>query len=363
MTLPTHRSSCPAGASHAALAVLAAVSLVLGACSSGDDQAGEQSSTSATTGDATTPTTGSTTTTTAAGSSGCEASEPAQPGTFDRTMTSGGEERTFQLIVPERYDGTTAYPVVFGLHGLTVDYRVVPGAAGFLDMAAGYDFIGVSPSGRLDGTVPHWVAAPIEDNHDVAYISDLLDLLEAELCIDPSRVYSTGMSNGGQMSSLLACQLDDRFTAVAPLAGVEWSNETCHGDPVPVMAFHGDADPIVTYEGGGLNATAIANMHFWKGEVPEGLPVHGGVDDAMANWAEHNGCDPEPAIEEITDEVSRYEWQNCEADTILYRVIGGGHSWPNKPMPAFEEMFGYTTTDIDATDLMFEFFLGPPSER
>jgi poly(3-hydroxybutyrate) depolymerase len=76
----------------------------------------------------------------------------------------------------------------------------------------------------------------------------------------------------------------------------------------------------------------------------------------MANWAEHNGCHPEPVVEDLTPDVRRHTWQGCAADTILYRIVGGGHTWPNKPVPGFEEAFGYTTTDIDATELMFEFF-------
>lgn len=289
-------------------------------------------------------------------SPGCDAEAVVEPGTTDRTMTSGGADRSYQLVIPEGYDGTTPMPVVFGLHALTVDYRIVPTMSGFDDMAPTYDFIGVSPSGLLDGTVPYWMAAKTDPpSRDLTYISELLDLLEAELCIDPSRVFSVGMSNGAQMSSLLACQLDDRITAVAPLAGVEWP-KTCDGDPVPVIAFHGDEDPFVNYEGGGLDAARISDMHAWKGDVPDGVPIHEGVEAAMANWAAHNGCDPEPIVEDISDEVVRTTWQDCDADTVLYRIIGGGHTWPGRPQPGFEQTFGYTTMDIDATQLMFEFF-------
>jgi polyhydroxybutyrate depolymerase len=275
-------------------------------------------------------------------------------------MTSGGVERRFQLTVPEGYDGATPLPVVLTLHSLTVNYGVVPAISGVPDMAAAYDFITVSPSGLLDAGTPYWVAAPVEPNPDVTFLAELLDLVESELCVDTTQVFSTGISNGGQLSSLLACQLPDRITAVAPVAGVEFAEE-CDGEPVPVMAFHGDADPIVTYEGGGLHAAAIADLHHWKGDVPPGLPVHGGVDDAMRNWAAHNGCEPARTEEEISPEVVRHTWEGCEAETVLYVVRGGGHSLPGRPVPGFESTFGATTTDIDATALMFEFFLGPPA--
>jgi poly(3-hydroxybutyrate) depolymerase len=253
--------------------VVIAASLVA-SCSAGDDDT-----------PAAPPTSLGTTSTTGAPrperTPGCEREDIAQPGVFDRTMTSGGVERRFQLHVPDAYDGRTPLPVVFALHGLTVNYAVVPAVSGFADVEARYDFVAVSPSGRLNGTTPYWLAAPADDNYDVTFISDLLDLLATDLCIDTARVFSTGMSNGGQMSSLLACQLSERITAVAPVAGVEFSDQ-CDGRPVPVMAFHGTDDRIVTYEGGGLNAATISDQHYWKGAIPAGLPEH---EVSTQQWA------------------------------------------------------------------------------
>src|SRR5690606_3032976 len=115
---------------------------------------------------------------------------------------------------------------------------------------------------------------------------------------------SMGMSNGAQMSSLLACRLPERITAIGPIAGVEL-NEPCAGAPVPVMAFHGDADPIVPYDGGGLNSVTIARQNLDAPGLPDGLPTPPGVDESMRRWAEHNGCDPEPMEERVSPEVRR----------------------------------------------------------
>lgn len=325
-----------------------ALALAIGACSAGGDTAGREAPVPGTSAPA------STSTTTLV--PGCGA-PGAAPGVYDRTMTSGGVERRFQLTVPEGYDGTRPLPVVFALHGLTVNYAIVPTVSGFADMAGRYEFVTVAPSGRLDGGTPFWHAAPTDDNYDVAFVADLLDLLARELCIDPARVFSTGQSNGGQMSSVLACRLPERITAVAPVAGVEFAPE-CDGEPVPVMAFHGTDDTIVTYEGGGLNAATIAELHHWKGAAPTPVPAHHGVDAAMRNWAEHNGCDPEPVEQAVSPEVTRRSWRGCHAETVLYVVEGGGHTWPGRVVPGFETTFGHVTTDIDATELLFEFFLG-----
>jgi polyhydroxybutyrate depolymerase len=290
-------------------------------------------------------------------SAGCNVTPAAPPGSTDVRMTSGGKERSYQLDIPASYDGTKPLPIVLGLHSLTVSYKFVPALSGFPEMNAKYDFIDVAPSGLLDGKTPYWNAAPVADNYDVTFINDLLDHLEATLCVDTARVFSVGMSNGAQMSSLLACRLPERITAIAAISGVEF-NEPCDGAPVPVMAFHGALDPIVPYAGGGLNAVKIADVDFYKGSLPAGLPAPHGVDDSMKLWAQHNGCDPDPVEERVSPEVRKRTWPNCQAATVLYIVDDGGHQWPGMPQPSFDKTFGHGTTDIDATSLLFAFFLG-----
>jgi polyhydroxybutyrate depolymerase len=340
------------------LAIVMAGCLVLAACTSGSgDARGPADQPSGTTG-TTAPAAGAGTTTTTAptSSKGCTAAAPVAPGTTDRTMTSAGQARQFQLIVPASYDGTTPLPIVFSLHPDVISYKIVPPMVGFPDAATTHDFIGVSPSGLVNGTIPYWMAVRTEPpGHDIQFFADLLDLLEAEFCVDPSRVYATGMANGAQMASLLACQLSDRITAVAPVAGPEWPS-ACDGRPVPVMAFHGDKDPFVSYADDKGDAWEIANRNLWKDDPPAGIPRHEGAVQAMKTWAEHNGCDAEPVVENVSAVVVRTTWQHCAAETVFYHVLGGGHTWPNRPVPAFEKTFGHTTLDIDATQLMFDFF-------
>jgi len=269
-------------------------------------------------------------------------------------MSSRGKVRAYQLDIPVGYDGTKPYALVFGLHSLTVDYRIVLGMAGFADMHKKYEYIGVSPSG-LVSTVPYWNAAPVVDNYDVDFITQLLDHLEATLCIDTGAVFSVGMSNGAQMSSLLGCRLPNRITAIAPIAGVEY-NQPCNGAPVPVIAFHGLKDPFVPYKGGGLNSVTIADENYYHGKVPPKTATPTGVDETMKNWARHNGCDADYIETRISHEVRKRVWQHCRAATEFYIVENGGHAWPGRCVPATEQSFGHCTKDIDATNLIWAFF-------
>ena len=134
----------------------------------------------------------------------------------------------------------------------------MPAEVGFTKYQEKYHFIGVAPSG-LTVPVPFWDAAPSTPNYDVDFISELLTHLETILCIDTSKVFSTGISNGAQLSSLLGCRLSTRIAAIAPVEGEE-SLAPCTGRPEPILAFHGTADPVLPYTGGGLNATKIAML-------------------------------------------------------------------------------------------------------
>lgn len=329
-------------------AAVAVTVLALAAAACASSTAGKSASTTASTTGAAAKGSGP--------SAGCNRSPAAAAGTTDERITSGGVERSYLLTVPDGYDAKKPLPLVFGLHSLTVDYHVVPPMAGFADMAATYDFIAVAPSGLLGPTdKPFWNAAPVPDNYDVVFLTELLDHLEATLCVDTARVFSIGMSNGAQMSSLLACRIGDRIAAIAPIAGVEY-NEPCAGPPVGVVAFHGMEDKIVPYAGGGLNSVTIAAQNYYKGTPPPGVATPTGVDESMQRWALHNGCGAEPVEVRLSPEVRKRTWPHCVAPTVLYVVDNGGHAWPGKPQPEFESMLGHGTTEIDATAVSFRFF-------
>ena len=90
---------------------------------------------------------------------------------------------------------------------------------------------------------------------DVKFLSALIDELKDKYKIDHTRVYATGMSNGGFMSGRLACELADKIAAVA-IVGASLSEEEagdCHPvQPVSVLIVQGTADPVVPFAGGPL---------------------------------------------------------------------------------------------------------------
>lgn len=262
------------------------------------------------------------------------------------TLVSSSEKRQYLLHVPDTYDPQTPTPLVISIHGFAEWPAHQAQISRWNDLADEQGFIVVYPSGtdfpkrwRTTGLT----SSPDDPALDVLFISDLIDKLESEFNIDPSRIYANGLSNGGGMSYLLACKLADRIAAIGSVAGAyTYPPDQCKpARPVPMIAFHGDADPIVPYLGG-------PSRSF---EIP--FPS---MSDWMQGWAERNQCQTVVPIPQ-KGEISGMTWSDCSQDTevAFYTIAGGGHSWPGgEPIPAW--IVGKTSQAIDATRVMWQFF-------
>jgi len=258
-------------------------------------------------------------------------------------IVSSGRERQYLLHVPPSYDGATSMPLVITLHGAAGWPAQQMNLSHWNQLADEHGFIVVYPSGS--GLPKTWHVRVGEGlTRDVRFIADLIDTLETTYNIDSTRIYANGLSNGGGMTFVLSCTLSDRIAAfgmVAAAQSLPWSWCTDHR-PVPMIAFHGTADPIVPY-GGGPSRVA-----------PDGFPS---VPTWAANWARRNRCGLDPVESVLAADVARREYTNCadDASVVLYTIQGGGHSWPGgKPLP--EWMVGRTSNSIDATSAMWAFF-------
>ncbi len=264
------------------------------------------------------------------------------------SVISSGEERRYLLHVPESYDPSTPVPLVISLHGFAQWPAHQSQLTGWTELADESGFIVVHPGG-LD--FPKRWQTGLQDSGpspDVIFISDLITQLEMDYAIDPNRIYVNGLSNGGGMSALLACELSDRVAAMGGVAGAySFSWEDCpSAQPIPAILFHGTDDPIVPYQGGvaGDGRFNLPSLPSWV----EGL-------------AQHNGCESPPLEVPTVGEVSGIRFGNCreDAEVIFYTINGGGHSWPGGGyLPKW--LVGHTTQDMDATQVMWEFFQSHP---
>ncbi len=261
-------------------------------------------------------------------------------------LTSSGEERSYLLYVPKSYNSKTPAPLVISLHGYTSKPSDIAYSSRWNDLADEEGLITVYPLGYSSPTYWHifeYAYGGRNVQTDVQFISDLIDQLEENYNIDPSRIYVNGISMGGGMSYVLACSLAERIAAVGSVSGAyNYLLENCTpSKPVPLIAFHGTEDTAVPYDGGVNSAYGI---------------TYPAVPEFIQAYAENNQCMKINSIPQ-EGEIRSVKYSHCaqNADVQLYTIIGGGHTWPGDT-PAATPTWGYTTQQIDAARLMWQFF-------
>lgn len=267
----------------------------------------------------------------------------APPGSTQR-IAIGETGRDMLVHLPKGLKPGRPAPLLFVLHGSGGDGANILKRSALSETADRHGFIVAAPDGGIPvkqgfvwnipgvPTVTGKVPGP-EDADDVAFLKAAIDWLVAERCVDSSRVYASGLSGGGRMTSWLGCVAADRFAAIAPVVGLRAGNPlasdktrpdpaTCKPvRPMPVIAFAGDKDTTNPIEGGG--------SPYWQ------YPMAA----AERRWAELNHCRLAPAKRTITASVYEERYTNCRARAeVAGRItIGGLHDWvvDNEAMWAF----------------------------
>ena len=300
----------------------------------------------------------------------------ASPGTSTMTVRSQGHAYDVLVHVPTAYNAAKPVALVFNLHGSTSDGATEEKTTGMDETADRHGFVVTYPNGGVPttpvGALPlptgyFWnipgvplvggVPVPPGTRDDVRFLLDVVATLSGKLCIDPARIYATGASGGGRMASLLACVESRRFAAIAPVMGVRAGNpdkddpsrpdpSTClPSRPVPVLAIHGQQDPVDPYDGGG--------EEYWGYSVPT----------AMKRWAVLDGCHVGPRSMRMTPTVTRIAWSRCQgrASVVLVRSSIGGHEWPGRPAPTgLGPVLGPVDMSISADEVIWRFFAAHP---
>jgi polyhydroxybutyrate depolymerase len=279
-------------------------------------------------------------------SAGCASDQAAPPsGQTSETLAFGGLDRTYLRYVPATYEAGEPAPVVFEFHGHGSSAARQIAYGDFRPLSDRHGFVLVVPDGQ--GTPRHFtlLGAAGAEADDVEFAKALLDRIEADLCIDPRRVYATGMSNGGALSSVLACRAPDRFAAVAPVAAfffVPGCASATTSRPAPLLAIMGDSDPVVPYAGGRVNCCGNPN-----------IPA---AEATVASFAEQSHCAEPPVDDHPKPTIRHRHWTGCSADNAveLYTVEGGGHTWPGSSFKV--DRLGATSDQHVATDTIWAFF-------
>lgn len=236
-------------------------------------------------------------------SAGCDEPRTLQNGTIP--IMFNGASRKYILRVPDNYDSTHPYRLVFayaesGSSAMSVADR------NYFTMAS------------LDTTKSTIFVAPDAANgagswsaSDVELTDDILAQVEAELCIDKTRIFATGFSFGGAMSLAVACQRADVFRGVAFFSGADLTGSCTGNLTIPIAYYASQA----------------------SGDS-SGDPIPSSGRIKQAQFAEVNGCTPEPQATTFPTPGQPHKctvYQGCSAGhPTVYCVFDGGHGWEPK---------------------------------
>lgn len=263
--------------------------------------------------------------------------------TIRTNLLHDGLTRTYSYYLPANFNQSKLYPLVFNLHGYGSNGDQQEFYGDFRKIADTAGFILVHPNGTVfpQTTQQFWNVGLVGNSNvdDVGFIHAIIDTLSKVYSIDPDRIFSTGMSNGGFMSYHLAC-VSNRFAAIASVTGsmTLLTQALCkNAQPIPVMEIHGDADAVVNYNG----TTGVL-----------------GIPEVLDFWIQKNGLDKQKLIKSSVPDINKTDGATAELyiypgtnEVQHYKIINGAHTWPGSPF-----VIGTTCQDINASLEIWKFF-------
>ena len=278
-----------------------------------------------------------------------------------RMVIHEGVEREYIIHVPENLNQDS--PIVFVIHGYTGSAEGIAAYTGMNNIAEREGFIAVYPQGTIDSNGNTFFNVGYEFNddspiNDVSFIRELVRSISQEFNLKRKKAFATGMSNGGDMSYLLACTSSDLFKAVAPVAGVlmKGLKDSCElSSPVPIFEIHGTADKISLFEGDLNNEGGWGAYYDLPSTIDFFAERYQLTNKSVKQMtSKESGADYDIFFE-------RHWSDDLEEEVWMYRIEDGRHVWPgiklnwwNNPLAWF--YFGSGNEDINASEEVWAFF-------
>jgi len=304
-------------------------------------------------------------------------------GETKETITVDGVDRTYVVHLPRGYDEKQHYPVVVLLHGANQQADDMERLTRFNELADKDSVIAVYPNslhgswnfgvtetvkvyrrgpyGRPGWGYPRRYPPPPREGErerqrparadDIDFFNRMLDRLATRYSVDTTRIYFSGLSEGGFMTMKVGCGLSDRVAGIATVGAAMPKTMICvPSRPLPVIMINGTSDPVVKYDGG----------------VGKHGRVHTiSVEDTAKQWAKLNRCSEKPEKGKLPERVKggmetkidTFTGCSENAEVALYSVKGAGNTWPGGEQYEVEDTIGKTSQDFSANEVIWSFLV------
>ena len=246
---------------------------------------------------------------------------------ISQTIYYDGNNREYELYIPENYNDSNVVPLLFNFHGGNGTMSDQIYLSDMRSLADENNFIIVYPQAIADPTDDgslNWIFKGDSDHDDIYFIESIIDELSSQYSIDLSRVYACGYSLGGEFVYELLCRLNNKIAAGVVVARTmgQYQYENCNPEhPTAIMTILGTEDYESNYDG----------------VVYNGVTYYISADDTHQYWTNYNNADVNPSEIELSNNnssdgstVTKRIWGNGEAcvSVVELRINGGGHDWP-----------------------------------
>ena len=228
-------------------------------------------------------------------------------------------DRYYYIYIPNNLNTNESVPILFAFHGYGSSATRHLNYTNYFQLADSDNFIVIYPQGATTATLSsHWNVGGWTSKstiNDLNFVDTIIRLVKDKIEIDDTRIYSSGMSNGGYMGYHLACNLSSKFAAIASVTGsmTNGTYEDCNPiHPTPILQIHGLLDFVVPYDG---NAGSKS------------------IPDVINYWVNYNSCgdDPDTIIKYDNYSLVSYEiYINCINNVNVKLILHPemGHDWP-----------------------------------
>ena len=272
------------------------------------------------------------------------------------TIVHAGRTREYLVHLPPGFSKDKHCPVILAFHGGGGRGSKFQELTHIFEASDSKSFVVVTP----EGIDHHWEDGRPERGakvDDIGFIDELIEKLQKDYGVDPTKVFATGISNGGLFSFALACARSEKISGIA-VVSMNMGDELAKNCPltrkIPVMIFSGNKDPLVPFDGGnirgpfgfkklGLVMSSQASFEFWKLR----LGCNGKTQETSFGEDSKDGT-----------KVTKQVLDPCEQNSKLVRYLidGGGHTWPGGNQYLREWVIGKTSRDVNASSEIVDFF-------